>query len=686
MNHYLEFIFTLILGTSLYYASFGIQNLLSSANLRVSWPPVISLSVGFLLLVHLAGLLTEISVRGVRVAESIFWLVVVAGLKPGSIAAIKWFKQKTYSKFDSLILPASGLFYALFWTLLFQDNLSLPSYNDGVAHLSWLVDIQRTGLAYLSKVPVAESVTFGLNLNPFYPTGMQALIATVSGVWMHLGLPANVVLKAWLVCAHTAILLAVLWGLKQHWRAIPAWVLLIAALTASTAFRFPMDASTEGGLSRIVAMAVVFPLAFYVTSDVRFSLRSLAGLFVLGLFPAFLLHPSAFWMFALALGFAAVSELVALRAGGAGDARRVRLAREIAILVCALLLGAVQVGLLLKLNRTHTEPLVIPQEYLGISGLFNKFSDFFKVVLAGTYAPQKAVRVLFHVGLVGIVYLLKTKAISTKVFLFHLSMLVFCLFAMATDVYRIPGASLIGGAFYYHPARTACLLVLTVWMVSMSVFPLLLAVWEKAVARYAALKRVTPRVIQSVCVLWAVQFAVANAVHLPRVMQGFDEEFQTAKWSRLGGLVQLIEERVPHDALLVAKPYTFDVLGAATQRQALFVYGDYVPNRDSNSRAKSEWFDKRVEIFDRLQRASGKVGGAAGSGDAQGRAQNIGQFLNCGETLRAPLNRTLVFLLNEQAWPRLAEMSEVDVEAVAQKCDGLEILGKRDGTWVFMLR
>jgi len=681
-----EILISLSLAVALYFFCFGIRAAITFFKKEIAWPPVVLLAVGLLLLVHLAGVLTEAALPGVRVAEVVFWLVALAGVKAGVTEVAGWLGSWRERGFAGWLLPAAGVFYGVFWTLLFQDNLSLPSYNDGVAHLSWLVDIQRTGFAYLSKVPVAESAAFGLNLNPFYPTGMQSLIATVSGVWMHLGIPANVVLKAWLVCAHTAILLAVLWGLKQHWKAIPAWVLLIAALTASTAFRFPMDASTEGGLSRIVAMAIVFPLAFYVTSDVRFSLRSLAGLFVLGLFPAFLLHPSAFWMFALALGFAAVSELVALSAGGADDARRVRLAREIAILACALLLGAVQVGLLLKLNRTHTEPLVILQEYLGISGLFNKFSDFFKVVLAGTYAPQKAVRVLFHVGLVGIVYLLKTKAISTKVFLFHLSMLVFCLFAMATDVYRIPGASLIGGAFYYHPARTACLLVLTVWMVSMSVFPLLLAVWEKAVARYAALKRVTPRVIQSVCVLWAVQFAVANAVNLPRVMQGFDEEFQTAKWSRLGGLVQLIEERVPHDALLVAKPYAFDVLGAATQRQALFVYGDYVPNRDSNSRAKSEWFDKRVEIFDRLQGASGKVGGAAGSGDAQGRAQNIGQFLNCGETLKAPLNRTLVFLLNEQAWPRLAAMSEVDVEALVQKCDGLEILGKRDGTWVFMLR
>lgn len=678
-----EILISLSLAAALYFFCFGIRAAITFFRKEIAWPPVVLLAVGLLLLVHLAGLLTEAALPGVRAAEVVFWVVVLVGGKSGFAKAALWLKSSRERDVSEWLLPAAGVFYGVFWTLQFKDNMSLPSYNDGVAHLSWLVDIQRTGFAYLSKVRVSESAAFGLNLNPFYPTGMQSLIATVSGVWMHLGVPATVVLKAWLVCAHTAILLAVLWGLKQHWKAIPAWVLLIAALTASAAFRFPMDASTEGGLSRIVAMAIVFPLAFYVTSDVRFSLRSLAGLFVLGLFPAFLLHPSAFWMFALALGFAAVSEI---KVSGMRDVLRTGVAREIVILGVALLLGAVQVGLLLKLNRTHTEPLVIPQEYLGIKGLFDKFSAFFKVVLAGTYAPQKAVRVLFHVGLVGLVYLLKTKAISTKVFLFHLSMLMFCLFAMATDVYRISGASLIGGAFYYHPARTACLLVLTVWLVSMSVFPLLLAVWEKTAARYAALQQVTPRVIQIVCVLWAVQFAVANAVHLPKVMQVFDEEFQTAKWSRLGGLLELIEERVPQDALLVANPYAFDVLGPATQRQALFVYGDYVPNRDANCKAKRKWFDERVEIFDRAHAASGEVGGEAGRGETLGATQNIEQFLSCRETLRAPLNRTMVFLLNEQAWPRLAEMSEVDVQALEQKCDGLEVLGKRSGTWVFLLR
>ena len=658
-----EILISLSLAAALYFFCFGIRAAITFFKKEIAWPPVVLLAVGLLLLVHLAGVLTEAALPGVRVAEVVFWVVVLVGGKSGFTIASQWLKSSRERDVSGWLLPAAGVFYGIFWTLQFKDNMSLPSYNDGVAHLSWLVDIQRTGLAYLSKVPVSESAAFGLNLNPFYPTGMQSLIATVSGVWMHLGVPATVVLKAWLVCAHTAILLAVLWGLKQHWKAIPAWVLLIAALTASAAFRFPMDASTEGGLSRIVAMAIVFPLAFYVTSDVRFSLRSLAGLFVLGLFPAFLLHPSAFWMFALALGFAAVSEI---KASGMRDILRTGVAREIVILGFAVLLGAVQVGLLLKLNRSHTEPLIIPQEYLGIKGLFDKFSDFFKVVLAGTYAPQKAVRVLFHVGLVGIVYLLKTKAISTKVFLFHLSMLIFCLFAMATDVYRIPGASLIGGAFYYHPARTACLLVLTVWIISLSAFPLLFALWRKAIETQPMLQKLPVRLLPVVCVLWAVQYALANTVHMPQVFDGFDRQFKTPKWSKTAELIALIEEKVPKDGLLVAVPFALDVLGAATLRQSLFVYGDYVPDRDANTKAKRNWFHDRIELFEQLRL----------------RAQALE---GCQQVMRAPLNRKLAFILNEQVWPALAHMSDTDILTLPQKCEGLEVVGRGNGFWVFSI-
>ncbi len=653
-----EILTTISIVLVLFCFGYGTQRVVEKLQkLRLSFPLPILIATGLLALVHLAGLLTEVSVPGVRVAEVVFWAVVLVGVQPALAAVFQWVATMKERTMGEWLIPTSLLFYLVFWTFHFRDNVSLPSYNDGVAHLSWLVDIQRTGFAYLSKVPVSQPEAFGFHLNPFYPTGMQALIATVSGLWMHVGVPATVLLKAWLVCAHTAILLSVLWGLKLHWKGIPSWVLLIAALTASTAFRFPMDASTEGGLSRIVAMAVVFPLAFYVTSDVRMSLRALAVLAVLGLFPAFLLHPSAFWMCTLALGFAAVMEFKE-------DARKQL--GSLGLFVLAMAAGAVQVGLLLKFNRTDTEPLVIAQEFTGLSGLFAKFSDFFKVVLAGTYAPQKAIRVLFHVGLIGFVYLLKTKAISLKVFLFHLGMLLFCLFAMATDVYRFPGASMIGGAFYYHPARTACLLVLTVWMVSLSVFPVLEDLWKRLRASKSRLKKIPSIAVVSLSVIWAVQYAVVNAIHLPRVLESFDREFFTSKWSETSELLTLVNDKVPNDALLVAKPYALDVVGAATHRQALFIYGDYVPHRDVNTKAKAAWFESRVQFFEEL------------------RSQPQ-ERLDCKNNLRAPLNRNLVFLLDAQAWPRLAQMTDAEVYALPQKCAELRVLGRGNGYWAFSI-
>jgi hypothetical protein len=59
--------------------------------------------------------------------------------------------------------------------------------------------------------------------------------------------------------------------------------------------------------------------------------------------------------------------------------------------------------------------------------------------------------------------------------------------------------------------------------------------------------------------------------------------------------------------------------------------------------------------------------------------QSVAKIPDCRDSLRTPLNRTLVFLLNAQAWSALAQMTVADVQALVQKCDGLEVLGQRDG-------
>lgn len=653
-----ELLIILSITVTLFFFTVGLRSLYTAVKCSIHWPPAVILGLGLMGLVHLAGVLTEFSLAGVWVAEFCFWLLVIAGVKDGTKDTFRWMLNARNHSLSEWLIPVAGAFYLVFWTLQFKDNVSLPSYHDGVAHLSWLIDVHRTGFAYLSKVPLSEPEAFGLTLNPFYPTGMQSLIATVSGLWMRMGVPATTVLKSWLACAHTAILLSILWGLRHHWKKIPLWVLLIAALTASTAFRFPIDASTEGGLSRIVAMAIVFPIAFFVSSDERFSFREISFLFGIGLFPAFLLHPSAFWMYALAVGSAAAAEL---------KERSFRVSRGLFFLATAVAFGGLQIGALLLLNHSNTEPVLIPREYLGLSGLMDKFSDFFKIVLAGTYGPQKAVRILFHLGLLGMVYLIRTKLISMKVFLFHLGLLLFCLFAMATDVYRIPGSSLIGGAFYYYPARAACLLTLTIWLVSLSSFPLLIAGWQKAAGLWKGAARVKPAALKTIFVCWAAQFAIANAIHLPEVLHEFDTDFKTAKWSRVQNLSSFVQKMTPQNSILIAKPFELDVLGSVTHRRALFIYGDYVGDRDENSKAKIKWFESRIKMFDELQKSNG-------------------EFLDCRQYIQDKFRLPLSFILNENSWPALAQMTEADVHELAQKCRGLQVLGKRDGYWVFLLR
>ena len=116
----------------------------------------------------------------------------------------------------------------------------------------------------------------------------------------------------------------------------------------------------------------------------------------------------------------------------------------------------------------------------------------------------------------------------------------------------------------------------------------------------------------------------------------------------------------------MAVPFALDVLGAATLRQSLFVYGDYVPDRDANTKAKRNLFHDRIELFEQLRL----------------RAQALE---GCQQVMRAPLNRKLAFILNEQVWPALAHMSDTDILTLPQKCEGLEVVGRGNGFWVFSI-
>jgi len=620
----------------------------------IALPVVVCFSIGALALVTLSGVFTELHVQGVYAAELVFWGVVISGLQPAlkSLANPFWKNSKT------VFMLATAALYSAFWLIQFRNNIGLPSRDDGVAHLSWLVDVHRTGFAHLAKVPEHFELEFGRHLNPFYPTGMQALIAAVSGIWLRLGVSPTSVLKSWLILTHTGMLLTLLWALQLHWRNISAWKLVVVALVASTAFRIPMDASTEGGLARILAMAVVFPLCFYIAEKASFSLRQLAFVGVIGFFGAFLLHPSAFWMFGLSLAFAAGFEWKRLE---------FKFNIDLFLFAAACVLGAGMLGWLLYSNGTSTTPLAIEQKYQGVKGLFDKFSQFFQILLAGTYSPKSIVRPLFHVGIIGVWWLAKKGVLSRRVLIYHLMLLAFALLVMATDVYRIPGASVIGGAFYYEPARVACLLYLTVWIFVLASVPVIQAFTEKI---FAWVRGSRARVEQAenslleksfpvVWIILAVAFQIANWFSTPRVMDEFDTAFKTPKWKNLDDLAKFVEGNTPTNAVIAAAPFDADILGPLTGRQSLFIYGDFVPGRDANAIARVNWFNEKEQRIKTLLADPNNRKGC----DAR--------------AFVAPFTRPVVFIVNplEEA-PRPGE----------EICAGLKFEGRINDRFVFSSR
>ena len=88
-----EFLISLSLALALYFFCFGIRAAITFFKKEIAWPPVVLLAVGLLLLVHLAGVLTEAALPGVRVAEVVFWVVVLVGGKSGFTIASQWLKS-----------------------------------------------------------------------------------------------------------------------------------------------------------------------------------------------------------------------------------------------------------------------------------------------------------------------------------------------------------------------------------------------------------------------------------------------------------------------------------------------------------------------------------------------------------------------------------------------------------------
>ncbi len=174
------------------------------------------------------------------------------------------------------------------------------------------------------------------------------------------------------------------------------------------------------------------------------------------------------------------------------------------------------------------------------------------------------------------------------------------------------------------------------------------------------------RVIASgpwVCVGFAVVFHIANWFSTPRVMAAFDAEFNTPQLKNISELARFIELQTPHDVLIAAAPFDVDVLGPLTSRKGLFIYADYVPNRDANGSSRLAWYNEKKQHIETLL-----------------LSKDLRSNCNARE-LFAPFTRPVLFIMKVQSDALKQAAEEAQGSEI---CRGLKYVGQLDERLVFL--
>jgi len=592
MNEAFVISICLVFASSIFFFTQGVKRIWSYLKLTEIASGAL-FTVGILILIHFAAFLTLFGIPGIYFGESIFWSFVILGLMPGLKILLGTRNNWRTADPSEKLIVVTGIFYLVFWTLMLKENIGLSSHHDGIAHLSWLIDVHRTGFAYLTQVPLSFSEQFGLTSRNFYPTGMQSLIAMVTGIWMRLGLTPTLVLKCSLILSHVSLVVTLLWGLRKHWPKIPLYLLVITALVSTAACRFPMDATMEGGLSRMVAFATLFPLTLVLGSSRVFGSLGLSGIILVSFMPSFLLHPSAFWLMALTLAHSVMYDWKAILFEGKNFKTKWSINKQTIFLLLAVLIAGGEILYLLNSTGAQSDTSVIEETIKTNISFLSKLSQIFQISLSSMYAPQSAFRFLFHLGIIGFFYHCRARLIPTRSGTYHLTLFAFTLMAMLSEVLPFPGSKYIGGAFYYHPARALPFVYISIWLVALSAFPMLEKLFQWFSEKIGSKRKVT-QLTKGFFLVWAIQFQVMSWFTFPKTIADWDMAFKTPLWKKHQEIIEFVKTKVPKDGILVARPFDADVIGPASGRQSLFIYGDYVPNRGDNALKKNAWYEAMV--------------------------------------------------------------------------------------------
>jgi hypothetical protein len=177
-----------------------------------------------------------------------------------------------------------------------------PSQDDTLNHLGFLEAILNGRQALLGKINRPGSDWFGVSPYHFYPTGSHAWVALFLYPIQKFGFDWIAAYRVTTIATLALIPGLLWWSSEAAFSRVPPALRFFLVCAASTQAAFPLNALGEGGISRLIAMAIFIPLwfsAFSKKESPRFGFICSAIITPILLF----VHPSLLPLLAVATFF-----------------------------------------------------------------------------------------------------------------------------------------------------------------------------------------------------------------------------------------------------------------------------------------------------------------------------------------------------------------------------------------------
>ena len=480
---------------------------------------------------------------------------------------------------------------AAFWLWTMRDLAGLSSFQDGIAHTAYVVAFLNSGHALLTTTPAALSDIFGSYPLRFYPSGTHALVAMFGVPVIKTGLVFTAdYLKAFTVVVALALpfLVFVVISRIGGRHKIPA---LIAAVAISFDSRFPVWAIDSGGMSRLLAYALVFAIIWDLLLDGR---RINVAVWLAVLPATFLCHPTA----AATLAIALVSQALA---------QKFRSSRIDWSVFVGLVAGGLLVLMLLKVTgatdatiRQADATLIDQAHFRG------DFVELYKVFLFDTAASRfgpLSITDLLLLLTIGSVFVPRGRAVWRA---YPPEFLLYPVVAFAgLEVFAatsfIPGrvATLIGNVFYHDRQR-----ITESFFAAKAVLAGAGAVmfWGWFTAPSRREHRWWPAVASALVLLVVANKAKSATAAYAHLREKF-AEYKSPSHRESDDLIEFVRSATEIDSLFIYEPLLIDSLEARTGRRGFFM-DEECPNINDNPNCRA-----RLALNDEVQTALARAAG-----------------------------------------------------------------------------